>query len=74
MQKEGMNCNLCPVAVKKSLSEVEGAKDIKVSFKEKKALLSVDESVTDETLAEAVKKSGPFKGTVVERKPLIDGG
>ena len=74
MEIEGMSCNLCPVAVKKSLSEIEGAKDITVSFKERKAWLSVDESVTDETLTEAVQKAGPFKGKFVERKLSISGG
>ena len=74
MEIEGMSCNLCPVAVKKSLSEIQGVKEIEVSFKERRARLSVDESVTDEMLLEAVRKAGPFKGSIVKTKPLIDGG
>lgn len=31
----------------------------------------MDESVADETPAEAVRKAGPFKGTVVERNGKI---
>ncbi len=68
MEIEGMFCPLCPLAVKKSLSKVEGVKDVKVSLKEKKAWLTVEESVTDKTLIEAVKKAGSYKGTVIERK------
>ena len=42
---------------------------MKVSYEEKKAWLTVDESVTDGTLVEAVQKAGPYSGKVVERTP-----
>lgn len=41
---------------------------MKVSFEEKKAWLTVEESVKDETLIKAIQKAGPYKGKVVERK------
>ena len=68
MEIEGMTCNLCTLAVKKSLSGINGVKDAKISYKEKKAWLTVDESITDETLVEAVQKAGPYSGKVVDRK------
>jgi mercuric ion binding protein len=68
MEIEGMTCKLCPLAIKKSLSGVEGVEDVEVSLEEKKAWLTVEESVTNETLVDAVKKAGSFKGKVVERK------
>ncbi len=43
---------------------------MKVSYEEKKASLTADESVTDTALVTAVQKAGPYKGTVVERQPV----
>ncbi|MEE8553130.1 MAG: hypothetical protein V3S72_07500 [Desulfobacterales bacterium] len=44
--------------------------DVKISYEEKKAWLTVDESVTDAILSEAVQKAGPlFSGKVIERTP-----
>lgn len=42
---------------------------MKVSFKEKKAWLTTDESVADEALMIAVQKAGPYKARVLVRKP-----
>ena len=66
MEVKGMTCPLCPLAAQKSLSSIEGVKDVEVSFEKEKAWLTVEESITDETLSDAVKKAG-FKGTVIER-------
>ena len=71
MSIEGMTCKLCTVAVKKSLSKVEGVHTVEVSLKEKKAWLTIDESVTDETLVKAVQKAG-YKGKVIKRETLTD--
>lgn len=69
MEIEGMTCSFCPLAIKKSLSGIEGVEDVRVSFEEKKAWLTVGESVTDEMLVEAVRKAGPYKGKVIKRGP-----
>lgn len=69
MEIEGMTCELCAVAVKKSLSGIEGVRDARISFDEKKAWLTVDESVSDAKLIEAVGKAGPYTGKIIERKP-----
>jgi len=68
MDINGMTCPLCPVAIKKSLSQVKGVVDVRVSLKEGKAWLRVDESVDNETLLDAVKRAGPYKGKVIERR------
>jgi mercuric ion binding protein len=70
MEIKGMTCVLCPLAIKKSLSGIKGVGDVKISYEEKKAWLTIDETVTDTTLVEAVQKAGPlFSGKVVERTP-----
>ena len=70
MDIKGMTCALWPIAIKKSLAGINGVKDTKVSYKEKKAWLTVEESVTDAMLVEALQKAGPYKGKVIERNPL----
>ncbi len=68
MEIKGMTCPLCQIAVKKSLTKIEGVRDVQVYLEEEKARLTVDESVIDATLIEAVKKAGSYKSKVVERK------
>jgi len=70
MKIEGMSCPLCPLAVKRSLSRVKGVKNVEVSYDEQKALLSADESTSDEALIKAVEKAGPYSVTSIERKPM----
>ena len=69
MEIEGMTCALCQIAIKKSLSEIDGVKDAKISYKERKAWLTVDELVSDALLIEAVQKVGQYRGKVLERTP-----
>ncbi len=71
MEIEGMSCYGCPVTIKKALKKVAGVIEAKVSFKKKKAWLTVDETVTDEMLTEAVSKAGPYKGRVIKRKNIV---
>jgi len=68
MDIKGMTCEVCAVAIKKALTNVQGVKSVKVSYEEKKAMLVVDQSVTDGMLIDAVKKAGEYEGKVVERK------
>ena len=68
MDIEGMSTALCPIAVKKSLTEIEGVRDVEVSLEENKARLTAEDSVADITLLDAVKKAGPFKAKVVGEK------
>ena len=70
MQIDGMTCGLWPLAVKKSLAGIKGVQDVKVSYEEKKAWLTADESVTDAALVTAVQKAGSYQGKVIERQPV----
>ena len=70
MEIEGLTCPLCPIAVKKALSNIDGVRDITVSLDEEKAWLIALDSVTDETLSNAVKNSGPYKGRVIKRTAI----
>ncbi len=65
---EGMSTPLCPIAVKKSLTDIEGVRDVEVSLEENNARFTVEDSVADKTLMDAVKKAGPFKVKVVGEK------
>ena len=67
MEIEGMTCDLCSIAIRKSLEEVKGVGAVKVSFEEKKAWITVDDAVTDAALTDAVKKAGPCKARIIER-------
>lgn len=52
--------------MKRSLEGTEGVKEVKVSYKEKKAWVRVDSTVTDEALIEAVTQFR-YKARVLER-------
>nr|WP_294465938.1 heavy metal translocating P-type ATPase [uncultured Sellimonas sp.] len=55
---EGMMCQNCVKHVKKALEAIEGASDVSVSLEDKKAVVSVPETVTDEMLKAAVTEEG----------------
>ncbi len=54
----GMHCPLCTATVKKALLSVEGVESAKVKLATKSADVVVKDSVKDETLLEAVAKTG----------------
>ena len=66
MEIEGMSCYGCPVTIEKALKKVKGVIEAEVSFEKKKAWLTVDDSVTDKMLIDAVQKAGPYKAKVIE--------
>lgn len=55
---EGMSCNHCKMHVEKALSIVPGIKSVKVDLAEKHAVVSMDDSVSDELLTMAVNEAG----------------
>ncbi len=67
MDIKGMTCALCPIAIKKSLSRVEGVDTVKVSFAKKKAWLEVEDNVSDAQLQAAVKRAGSYSTTITRR-------
>ncbi len=44
---DGMTCAACPYIVRQSLAAVPGVKDVKVSFREKTAVVTFDDARTD---------------------------
>ena len=55
MKIEGMMCMHCEAAVKKALEEIEGVESAEVSHEAGTAIVTADESVTDEILKKAVE-------------------
>ncbi|MDF1552862.1 MAG: metal-binding (seleno)protein [Deferrisomatales bacterium] len=56
---KGMTCASCTFAVKAALKKLDGVKDAKVSYREKKAVVTYDpDRVTPEDLVSAVDKTG----------------
>ena len=55
---EGMMCAHCQAHVKQALEGVEGVREVTVSLEEKKAVVTADDTVADQTLIDAVKESG----------------
>ena len=55
---EGMSCQHCVKSVTKALNAVAGCSVVEVSLENKCARVSVDQSVTDEALSQAVTDDG----------------
>ena len=55
---EGMTCVKCSGHVEKSLSKLSGTKNINVNPVTGRAFLAVDDSITKDQLAKAVKDAG----------------
>lgn len=56
---KGMTCAACPITVKKALDSVEGVEKVKVSFKEKQAVVTFDDAKANvKALTEATKNAG----------------
>ena len=53
----GMSCNNCVKHVTEALEELEGVKNVKVSLKDKNAIIEVD-NVADENLTNAIEEVG----------------
>lgn len=55
----GMDCEVCPVTVKKALLKVPGVSKVKVSFKDKNAVVVFDDKLaTPEKLMRATTDAG----------------
>ena len=64
---EGMHCASCASNVERSLKKVAGVKDVAVSVMTNKAVVDVDEKVSDAELKNAVARAG-YKTVSVESK------
>lgn len=65
LQVTGMTCGGCAAAVKMAALNVDGVKDAKVSYKEKRAEITYDPAKTNpEAIAKAITKKSGFKASV----------
>lgn len=58
LEISGMHCASCASNIEKSLKKTPGVKDAKVMLLLKKGVVECDDSVSDETLKNAVKRTG----------------
>jgi len=55
----GMNCDLCPLTIKKAISRVPGVLSVEASYETKQAVVTFDDSKTTvEALTKATAKAG----------------
>ena len=66
---DGMSCGSCATAVKRVITKVDGVKDARVSYAEKKAVVTYDPAkVPPQKIATAVSEKLPtYKATVEKR-------
>lgn len=55
---EGMSCGHCAAHVEEALKEVDGIKSVKVTLKDKNAVIELTHDVDDEKLKEAIDEAG----------------
>jgi len=54
-----MDCPVCPITVKKALSNVNGVSDATVNFDKRQAIVTFDDTKTNvDTLTDATKNAG----------------
>lgn len=64
---EGMTCGHCKMHVEKALSELNGVTSAKVELETKRAIVEIDEGVTDSAMSEAVSEAGYQVTSVTSR-------
>lgn len=66
LEIQGMTCGSCAASVRVVLKKIDGVSDAKVSFDEKKAVVTYDTAkVTPQKMADAVNAKLPYKAKVV---------
>ncbi len=65
---EGMYCKMCPVAVKKAISQLEGVKWVKAYLDNKMAVVVAEEDVEGKDILNAISKAGDYKGKILDEK------
>jgi Cu+-exporting ATPase len=64
---DGMHCASCASNVERSLKKIPGVKEVAISLMTKKAIIEVDEKVSDMDLKNAVARAG-YKTISIESK------
>jgi mercuric ion binding protein len=63
---EGMTCEMCPIAVKKSISKVKGVKWVVTSLKNRVAVVVAEDYVKDEDILMSISLAGNYVGRLIE--------
>jgi mercuric ion binding protein len=59
MSVPGMNCDLCPITIKKAISKVPGVSNVEASYERKQAVVTFDDAkATLEALTKATANAG----------------
>ena len=66
---EGMTCKMCPIAVRKAVSKVNGVVWVKTSLKNRVAVVVTKDSVKKEEVLKAISKAG-YRGEVIGEKEI----
>ena len=62
---EGMTCKLCPIAIKKAISQVKGVKWVKTSLNNRIAVVVTEDGVKEDEVLKAISKAGNYKGNLI---------
>jgi mercuric ion binding protein len=66
LEVSGMSCASCPYIVKQTLSDVDGVTTVEISFSEKSALVTYDDSQTEVAALTAATAAMGFPSTLKE--------
>jgi periplasmic mercuric ion binding protein len=62
----GMTCAVCPITVKKALNRVKGVNTVEVSFENKLAVVTFDDSKTNAEALTAATAAAGYPSTVAQ--------
>ena len=65
---EGMTCKMCPIAVKKAISQVKGVRWVKTSLKNRVAVVVAEDRVKEEDILKAIERAGAYRGKVIGKE------
>ncbi|MCP5135922.1 MAG: mercury resistance system periplasmic binding protein MerP [Gammaproteobacteria bacterium] len=65
---QNMTCAMCPITVKKSLTNIEGVSQVAVSFENKTAKVSYDDALTTTDVLTAATTNAGYPSTVHKDK------
>lgn len=60
----GMNCDLCPLTIKKAISRVPGVSSVEASYEKKQAVVTFDDSKTSVEALMKVTANAGYPSTV----------
>jgi copper chaperone CopZ len=62
---EGMTCGLCPKAIEKSLSGVQGVRSVKVDQKAERVTVVATAALAADRLVQAIESAGGFEAELI---------